>query len=278
MTLIIPSSDCEKLFAICKEMCYNIIADGMNLPKNLRKSRLTVKKTGEGGYMRPAVSFLRRAGLGAGLVVFLAACVISNGYLLGYSLGGVPLKNRGEVMQTLLEGGVSLGVRFSGIDTEEISRRIVLRCPDIGFASVYKKGNYLVVETLPAIPKSEEEEISDILSPVDGTVEKIAVLKGTPLVKKGDPVTSGEALVGGYFIAGDRVIATPPKAEIVIRGEYLFSFSAAACDEYHVSAAVAVAKEKCPFSQVFLQNVQVEENIGGYKITVTLSYLEYLGG
>ena len=277
LSLVIPSADCEKLFAICEDMCYNIIIDRKNTPPNIRKSRITVKKIKDGGPAAPAVRFARRWGCIVGLALFLAFAVLTDGILWGYTLSDVPAESRTGVMRSLKENGAVVGARFSGLDTAALERAIVKDNADVSFATVQKKGVYLVVKTLSFGSATAEGE-GDITSPVDGKVVKIAVLRGTPLVSVGDDVTEGQVLVGAYYNAGEESFSTSPKAEITLQTEFTLVFNFSQEGEYFKSAAVAVTKEKCPFSNVIGQNVDVVPGEGGFVYTVTLTCLEEIGG
>lgn len=275
--LTIPRADSKKLFAICKDMCYNIIIGGVSHPENPRKNRITVRHLRDGGYLSPAYAFFKRAGLVIGVVAFLAFTVLCDRTLLGVSLKGVPTELKGGVSRTLTENGVKKYVRFSSIDTAMLSSEILSDNPAIGFASVYKRGSYLVVEAL-RVEAPGDIRGKEILSDVDGVVEKISVLRGTPLVSVGDVVKAGQQLVGGYFIAGEETFKTDALAEIYIRGTFAFNFITSGNSEYYVDAAVAVAKEKCPFSNIIGQKTDITQTKNGYNIKVDLTFVKLIGG
>ncbi|MBQ9481394.1 MAG: sporulation protein YqfD [Clostridia bacterium] len=275
--LSIPSSDRKKLFAICGDMCYNIISDEKNLPKNYRKGRTSVIVKRERGYLRPLARLVKRAGLMIGAAAFFIGAAIFDGRLIGYSLGNVPAESRNAVKRTLEENGATPLARFAALDTDALAAAVVRENADIGFATVYKRGSFLIVETLAAtVPKHAESK--DIVSDESGVIEKIVVLRGTPLVFEGDAVKEGQPLVGAYFTAGEKVIKTTPVAEIYIRADFVFVFNASGCGENYESAAVAVAKEKCPESRIIGQKTEIKNTGGGYSITVTLTYIKKLGG
>ena len=275
--LTIPSADCKKLFAICREMCYNIISDGKNPPENVRKNRVTLTERKRGGFMRPFVKTARRFGLIAGAAAFIVCAAAFDDRILGYTLAGVPAASRSGVVRSLEENGAAILAKFSGTDLSALSSAIVGDNADISFAAVKKRGSFLVVETLPAV-FPQVFPPTDVLSAVDGEIEKITVLRGTALVKKGDKVKKGQALVGAYFTAGESTVKTVPLAEIYVKAQFYFTFNASGCGEYFTSAAVAVAKEKCPESNIIAQNVEILEENGGYRITVTLTYVKKFGG
>ena len=276
LKITIPFAERRKFFAICENMCYNILWS--SLKKGEKQPRGSVLPAGEGGPLYPLVSLFRRTGLIIGAAAFVVLAVISGGFIAGVTLNGVPKTSVSGVCKTIEECGAVRFARFSKIDTEEIAKKITEQNPGIAFATVYKKGNYLVVDALAAKERESDEEESDILSPCDGVIEKITALRGTPLAKEGDKVKVGTPLVGGYFLAADGFIKTSPIAEITIKTTYTLSIKLSGKDEYHIAAAVAVAREKCPFSHVIGQNTETKETDGGYEITVMLTCREYIGG
>ena len=248
------------------------------MKKGENQPRGTVMPAGEGGPLYPLVSLIRRTGLVIGAAAFAVLAIYFDGFMAGVTLNGVPAECRSGVLRTVEECGAVRFARFSKIDADAIARKISEENPGIAFASVGKKGNYLVVDALASKEWGGGEDKGDVLSPCDGVIEKITALRGTPLVSAGDKVKTGTPLVGGYFKAADGYIKTKPIAEITIRTTCPLTLKMSGCDEYHIAAAVAVAREKCPFSHIIGQNTDIKEAGGGYEITVTLTCLEYIGG
>lgn len=282
--LTIPRADSKKLFAICGELCYNIIISDKNNNcnnKNKRVSvqsgRVTLRYLRAGGYLAPAVSFFTRIGLAVGLAIFLLLVITLDNLLLGVTMDAVPIAHRGSVRQTLKESGIKKYTPFSAIDEGALSVKIVEDNPALSFVTVYKKGSFLVVEALTA-EAGEQKGGQDIHSDVDGVIEKISVFRGTPLVALGQEVSVGQALVGGYFMAGEERIKTTALAEIYVRSNFVFAFECARADDYYVASAIAVAKDKCPFSNIIEVKTDVTEMNEGYKITVVLTYVKLIGG
>ena len=98
------------------------------------------------------------------------------------------------------------------------------------------------------------------------------------LVEKGATVKIGQPLVGAYFLAGEQSFPTVPAAEIIIRAEFAFSLEVSAADERAIAAVIAVAKEKCPETNIIEQNYTVSEVDSGFLVTVTLTYFKRIGG
>jgi hypothetical protein len=118
----------------------------------------------------------------------------------------------------------------------------------------------------------------DIKSPCDGVVERIVVLRGTPLVENGAEVKAGDSLVGAYFGVAEQTFPTVPAAEIYLRARQSFVFKTSVCSDDCIGACIAVAKEKCRESNIIEQNFQTKEVDGGYEITVWLTFVFRIGG
>ncbi len=278
LDITIPANDSKNLFAICEKMCYNIILGDVVSEKQTRKNRISVIKSGAGGFIKPALGFIKRVGLVLGVIVFISFAIALDNVVLGYSLDQVPLECRSGVMRSLETGGAVRLSKFSSLNMQSLANGIVKDNADISFASVYKRGSFIVVQTVSANNPSESGKISDALSPCDGVVESIAVFRGTPLVQKGQEIKAGQPLVGCYFTAGEQVIPTAPVYEITLKGYFTFVFNASQDGEYFRSAAVAVAMEKCPETNIIDKNITVAKTQKGYRIEVKLTYLKVLGG
>lgn len=269
--LILPHFECKKLFAICKDLCYNIIINGKNIGGEFRKNRITLTHVGHGGVLSPLYSLYKRKGFLAGIAIFVAFAIFLNGRLLGYSFGEVPIEAKSGIIRSLQTGGANKGVSFSSLNYGELQNKIVEDNPNISFASVYKRGSFLVVEVITAQNPPSPIECKDILASEDGVVEKIVVLRGTALVAVGDEVKKGQPLVGAYYLAGEQIVPTKPVAEIYLKTKFSLSLKVDGCDEVFVDAVSALAREKCPFSHVIAQEVNINPHGDGFEITVTLT-------
>jgi len=278
LNLTVPYADCKKLFAICDNMCYNIIIDNNTRPKNHRKSRPTVRFLRRGGVMKTLHGAVTRVGIIAGLALFIAFAVWLDGTLLGYSLEKVPTECRGGVVRTLKENGAVKHKRFSALDTDALATAIVRENPSVGFATVYKRGSFLVVEALSVRDHGYGNTAEDMIAPQDGEIVRIVVLRGTPLVAAGERVKAGQPLVGAYFTVGEERVSVSPVAEVYFKADFTLSFNVSGQGQYYNSAALAVTKEKCPETNIIDQKIVEEPTADGYKITVTLTFVKKLGG
>ncbi len=243
----------------------------------MRKNRITLTKIREGGYLYPLIAAARRPGVILGSVAFISLCLWFDGLIIGFKTD-VPPECKSGVMHSLYDGGARVGVRFKDIDEDVLSKKIVEDNPSIAFATVKKEGSFLSVQTVKASPQTQISAKEDLLSPMNGKIVKISVLRGTQLVEKGDEVKKGDVLVGAYYIAGEERVKTSPVYEIIMQGEYSLTLSLSASGDAERRAAIALVKEKCPFSHII--GVSVVENSADnkYLLTVILTYQTVLGG
>ncbi len=206
----IDVSDINKFFAICKNMCYN------------------KKVVGYRGVLCPLTLFINKVGLCLGIVIFIIISTLLNGVCLGVKIQGSGVAFESETRSLLKTLGVSKYALFSKIDYNQIENKILSSNPNITFVSVYKEGNFLVVDSQITSSKIEVlgENSADITSVVDGVIEEIVVLRGTPLVKVGDMVKKGDLLVGAYSLGKEEGETFPTftvaRVKIIETVEFLY--------------------------------------------------------
>lgn len=276
--ITIPHSDSEKLFAICKEMCYNIKSGRENIYNTKKSSAFTVEQTGTGGLLKPLVFLKNRLGIVFGICLFILFAVFLNGRLLGVSLDGVPRDYKSSVSVIVKESGLANFSDISSFNFDGLEKEILNGVKGLGFVSVKKRGSFIYVSAIAKELSLEDKRADNIVSPVGGEIVSVSVLRGTALCKPGDVITKGQNLVGGFFSAGTQLFKTVPKAVIEIKTYDVYRYTLSCADEYALSAVTAVCKEKCRFSNIIDCNTDVKKVKDGYEITVTVCYVYVLGG
>ena len=175
--------DRYKFFAICKNMCYNI------------------KKVKYKGFLAPLVLAFKNLGIVIGAILFALTIYFSQDYILKIECTGSGSYYQNEIISLSKDYGVDIYKRFSKADLTGLRRTILSTNPDITFVSVEKSGNKLIINSVMQNGELDSliKNANDIVSEVKGVVESVNVLRGTPLVKKGDLVDIGTKLIGAYI-------------------------------------------------------------------------------
>ncbi len=255
----IDVSDVNKFFAICKNMCYN------------------KKVVGYRGILCPLTLFINKVGLCLGIALFILISTLLNGVCLGVKIQGSGVAFESETRSLLKTLGVSKYSLFSKIDYKQIENKILSSNPNITFVSVYKEGNFLVVDSQITSSKIEVlgENSTDIVSVVDGVIEEIVVLRGTPLVKVGDKVKKGDILVGAYSLGKEEgeTFPTFTVARVKIIETVEFSYKPNILNDREIELAYALAEFNVG-GEIIEKSHKVDNDV----IVVTLSIRRTITG
>jgi similar to stage IV sporulation protein len=149
--------------------------------------------------------FKKRYALMAGLIVCIAALLVSGRYIWDFSVEGNFVLADEEILQALRETGVTVGTPVSSIDIETIRNKILLKMDSLIWISVNVTGSHATVVV------RERDEKPDIFSrhtPVNviagkaGLITRIDTLSGSAQVFAGDTVEKGQLLVSGLVDSG----------------------------------------------------------------------------
>lgn len=189
IVLQVRRKDLKKVFAILRGSCYN------------------VKRVRARGGAKVLLWCKKSAGVLAGIALFCAIVLFCESRVLKIEIAGSGAYYRTEITEILARNGVK---PFSAPpkDVAAITAEI-LSLPRVGFCSVGKRGGVVTV-TVEVSDESAPLQSLPLLSPADGVVEELVVVRGTPLVKEGDEVSAGETLVS------NRVGGESGEREIVV--------------------------------------------------------------
>ena len=110
--------------------------------------------------------------------------------------------SKDDIIKSLNNQNVKVGVLKNKINTQEIVNKVRLERNDLAWIGIELKGTNLIVKIVEADKKPEiinEEEYCNIVATKDGIIDKIDAVNGTALVKEGDVVKKGDALIGGWI-------------------------------------------------------------------------------
>ena len=245
----------ERLFNLCNangiliwgveihEQTYEMLVS----VKDYRKMRPFVRKT------RTKIILLEKHGLPFFLYHFrkrkvffcgMAACIVLV-YVLSLFVWNIHIEGNitqkeEELLGYLETLGVEHGVFKSKIMCETIETSLRSQYPNILWVSAEMRGTRIIIqikentdEDIVSKIEIKTEEPMSISADVTGTIEKMVVRQGTPLVSEGDVVEKGQILVEGYYEikndAGEivRYEGVPADADIdiVTTEKYKDSFS-----------------------------------------------------
>ena len=131
------------------------------------------------------------------LLVFIGLAVSSN-FIWNVEIRGDISIPHEEILRTLEEEGLSIGIRKSRLDKNQVVRNVRLNRDDIAWIGINVRGTNAIVEIREVVRPPEiirEDEYCHIVSDRDGIITKISVRNGTAVAQVGDIVREGDILV-----------------------------------------------------------------------------------
>ncbi len=231
----VARKDLEKVFAILRGSCYNIV------------------EVRERGLASVYKKCLAHVGLLVGALLF-ALCVTGfQSRVLRIEVVGSGAYYEREVRAALSEKGVkplsALPPSFTPFTAE------VLSLPNVGFCEMRFSGGILTVEVEVTDERTPLSGVP-LLSPVTGRIEELAVLRGTPCVQVGEEVTAGQAVVQPYATYGEE------EHEVVVIARVTVSYPVSA--EYEGTEEQARAQALLDFGEECVLTFTQTE--GGYSV------------
>lgn len=237
MKVAVNAQDRKKAFAILQGSCYNI--------KNMRAS----------GMLRVLETARRAVGLLAGTAVALGAVLFLQSRVLRIDVTGSGAYLEPEIRAVLREEGIGY---FSEISAAQALVPKLLTLPRVDFCTVKGEGGILTVHVEvsdPRVPLAEEP----LLSPADGIVEELVVLRGTPAVQVGDSVVRGQRIVENFVLRGEEKVL----CLVVARVRVAFPVSA----EYPLDEERAKLQACLEFGE--LTDMQTTKTADGWRVEGT---------
>lgn len=162
--------------------------------------------------------FLARHGILIGLALAFCFFVVASNYVWNIEIMGNEKSTNQEIISTLNENGVSIFDAINETTNEEIEKIVLDNFDEVSMVSVVKKGTTIIINIKEKLLNDEHENLgthSALLATNDGIITEIKLIQGTLLVKVGDTIRVGDALVAPYVIdSSGHKISIQPKAEI----------------------------------------------------------------
>lgn len=203
------------------------IENEKNVENFLKSKNFSVLKKEYNGLARPIKFFSVRFGIIIGIFVCFCFYVVASNYVWRIEVFGNERVDSKEIESVLNDNGISIFSPLNSKTNEQIENIILENFNDVSMVSVVKKGTSIIInlkEKLITEEIDDSNQNSAILAVEDGTIKNIKVVQGTALVKVGDKVRAGDALVAPYIVdSSGKQTSTKPKAEItfelIISGE-----------------------------------------------------------
>ena len=252
----IDFADRKKLFAISRNMCYNI---------------RILKYIGKVSLLKKALSKL---GLTACFLLFTAFAFLSDGYVSKIEYLGDGEYLSPKISSLLQSKGIEENT-FLNENLKDVENSLLKELDGVSYISLNKSGRILTVEAYFAEDNLEVKDLkkSQILSTAKGKVRSLNVLSGMPKVSVGDEVNVGDVLIDGYFLKGEEKISSYALGEIEIEATYEYEYQSFCKGEKYQNRAYMLAKESLGEQNVISQSVKEEERDGKIVYRVILNYL-----
>ena len=178
------------------------IADYKKLKQVARKTKSKIKIQRKKGLPFTIKKYRKRKIFGILFVVITALLIVSSNYIWNIEISGnVKITNQ-EILQSLEESGLKVGLSKNDIDINAVISKIRLDREDIAWIGITVKGTNAIVKIKEAAKAPEvidENKFCNIVANKTGMITKINVQNGTANVKVGDIVEEGDILVNGYL-------------------------------------------------------------------------------
>ncbi len=256
--ITISAKDRAKYFAICKNMWYNDLKC-------------------VSGVLAPLFRLFSSPANIAGVAVFLALAVIIDGVYLGAVYRGEAIFYKAAIEEALSEAGVKEYSFFDDLRLG-VAENTLESKTGANFIKIEKSGNRAIITAYGDKKSPEKINSSAVDVCADGSYKilKITVYSGTPLVKSGDEVKSGDVLIGAYEQLSDgSVIHCNAVGFVTAEKSFKYDFYCAhgvteAARERALSAALFMLGDKTVLYRT------IDEFDGG--LSVTLFYEEIIFG
>lgn len=184
----------------------------------IHKTKVQIKVIEKKGFPFFLYRYRKRKMFFAGIVICALFVYILSLFVWQIEINGNHARTTNVLLNFLEENNITHGMKKSKINCEEIETMLRAKYNDIIWTSAKLKGTRLVIDiqenTDTSIANIGAKEASDLFADKEAIITKIVTRNGTPYVKEGDVVKSGDLLVGGALpITND--------AEEIIKYQYV---------------------------------------------------------
>jgi len=178
------------------------LADYKKLRQIAKKTKSKMKIQGKKGLPFTAHKYRKRKIFAFLFFIVIMGIIISSNYIWNIEITGNTNISKEEIIRSLEESGLSIGISKNDMDTNAVINKIRLNRNDIAWIGITVKGTNAIVkikETEKAPNIIDENKYCNIVADKTGIITKINVQNGTAAVQPGDIVEPGDILVNGYI-------------------------------------------------------------------------------
>ena len=160
----------------------------------------TYKVLGRGGITNVLGVLKKRLALIIAIAAAIALLVLFSSHVWIVKIEGLETLEQARIEQLLAENGLTAGVSKSALDKKKIENQLMISVPELSWVGIEIKGIKATVRLaeMDEPPVMQDKDApSDIIAKSDGTITKVTVLQGTPMIKEGDVVKKGQLLIKG---------------------------------------------------------------------------------
>lgn len=178
------------------------VSDYKKLKPIARKTKSKMRIQTKRGLPFIMHKYRRRKIFGVLFLLVIAGILISSNYIWNIEISGNVNISKDEILKSLEENGLQVGLSKNDMDTNEVIRKIRLNRDDIAWIGITVKGTNAIVK-IKEVDKApniiDKDDYCNIVSDKNAIITKISVQNGTAAVSVGDIVEPGTVLVNGYL-------------------------------------------------------------------------------
>lgn len=155
-----------------------------------------------------------------GASIFFTFLIYLSSFIMVIKVEGLKGDERQILLKTLKEAGLHAGLSRGDVlnRKSQIEQDVMLHSPNIVWLAVTVRGVVAEVKAVPRKTPTVKTGPGDIIAVREGVISKIITIRGTPLVKEGETVAKGDALISGIEWQTDPVNGDITKTDTAAQG------------------------------------------------------------
>lgn len=182
--------------------------------------RLRIKR--KAGFAFLISRLIRRRGLVAGLIIFVATLYTLSSFVLFVSVEGNERLESEHIRRLAADAGARPGMPKWRLNKDELAHQLILAEPELAWVGVQIRGTRMVLEVKEKIKSPVAfERPGHLVAAKYGLVDEVLVISGVARVAPGDTVSKGQVLIEGALrpLAQHGGTAIHQAATVRARGE-----------------------------------------------------------